>query len=461
MKSWNENSVWQEMAKLTNISLEFNTPPLGQEQEQFNLIVASGNYPDFIWTDGITYPGGADKAIADGSFLKLNDLIDQYAPNYKKLINSTETFRKETMTDEGNIWGFGMVENKIQGAWLGMVVRRDWLDDLGMAVPETFDEWEAMLTAFKTEKGCEYPLLLSKTGVESDESLIAGFGVGGSFYQIDGKAKYGPIEPGYKEYIEKMYQWYSLGLIDKDFSSRDGTQTENFIVTDQTGAWRDGFYMLDNYVKKAQNSKFHLTAIATPVKNKGDVAHLRQTNFNVRGLYMAISCDCKYPKEAVQFMDYLYSDTGYLLANYGIENEAYTMVNGEPQYTDLMTKNPDGLNTTEAQNKYALQQGPMNRIWWREMFTYGKDAQECESIWGKAQSDYVMPLITMTADEGNRYATIMGDINTYVSENRVKFIMGVEPMSKYEDFVAQIKKMGIDEVIAIQQAALDRYNTRK
>ena len=461
MKGFEENHVWQEMAKRTNVQLKFVTPPMGQAQEQFNLIMASGDYPDFIWSDGIVYPGGGDKAIEDGNYLKLNDLIDQYAPNYSRLINSTAEIRKQAYTDEGNLWSFAMIEKDVQGAWLGMVVRQDWLDDLGLQKPVTFDDWEAMLTAFKEKKDCRYPLALSPSGTYPEcNSMSAGFDIGVSFYQVDNKVKYGPVEAGYKEYITRMNDWYKKGLIDPDFASRDGTQTENFIVTGQYGAWRDGFYMLDVYSAKAQDPKFHLAAVTTPVKKAGDTAHLRQTNYNVRNLYMSISSNCKHQKEAVKFLDYLYSEDGYILCNYGIEGEGFTYVDGVPTFTDLLANNPEGYGCDVAEQLYALQGGPFNRKWDREMFTYGKDAQECEAIWDGADSAYVLPQVTMTADEGDEYATLMGDINTLVAEKTVKFITGAESMDSYDAFVKQIQSMGSDRAIAIQQAALDRYNAR-
>ena len=83
MKDFSENHVWQEMEKRTNVKLEFVSPPLGQGQEQFNLIMASGDYPDFIWSDSIAYPGGGDKAIADGNYLKLNDQLHQAHQFYR------------------------------------------------------------------------------------------------------------------------------------------------------------------------------------------------------------------------------------------------------------------------------------------------------------------------------------------------------------------------------------------
>lgn len=65
----------------------------------------------------------------------------------------------------------------------------------------------------------------------------------------------------------------------------------------------------------------------------------------------------------------------------------------------------------------------------------------------------------MTADENQTYASIMSEIQTFVDEQAVKMIMGTSSMS-FDDFVQEVKAMGIDEAIEIYQNAFDRYNNR-
>ena len=72
----------------------------------------------------------------------------------------------------------------------------------------------------------------------------------------------------------------------------------------------------------------------------------------------------------------------------------------------------------------------------------------------------MMPNITMTSEEANRYSTIMGDVNTYVQENTTAFILGDLDMDEWDDYVETLKDMGIEEAIDCQQAALDRFNER-
>lgn len=466
MKDWSENTLWQEMQKRTNVGLEFTSPPVGQEAEQFNLMVAAGDYPDLLMRTSInTYLGGPDKAIADGNYLKLNDLIDKFAPNYKKVIELTDESKKLSYTDEGNIWGFHMFDYAldtmtVQGGYWGMTVRQDMLDKLGVETPVTYDDWYEMLKAMKAD-GVDIPLFIPKTAITGENALNAGFDVGSSFYQVDQKVKYGPIEPGFKEYVETLKKWYSEGLIDKDFASRDAAQKENLIVTDEIGALDDGFWTYDTYKLKAKNPDFRMVGLTSPVKKAGDVAHLRQTNYPIRDSGTAvITKNCKDPELATRYLDYLYSPDGTVLANYGVEGEGLVYVDGKPQLSDLMVKNPDGYGSDVTLAKYAMHTGPMLRDYTLALSAFGPDALETEEIWSRSDTAYMLPMITPTADEGEETASIMGDIETLVAEQTVKFIMGVEPMEKYDAFVSQINQMGISRAIELKQAALDRYNAR-
>jgi hypothetical protein len=80
--------------------------------------------------------------------------------------------------------------------------------------------------------------------------------------------------------------------------------------------------------------------------------------------------------------------------------------------------------------------------------------------WGGAGNDYMMPLISLTEDENEKLSVIMNNINAYVNEMQIKFITGKEPLSKFDNFVEQIKKMKIGDAIVLKQAALDRYKKR-
>jgi len=466
-----ENEFFQELEKRTNVKIEFIHPPIGQEGEYFNLMIASGEYPDLIYRATQYYPGGGGKAISDGVYLRLNDLIDEYAPNYKALRESNTEYRKMTSDDNGDISCFMEIYSEEEGPWIGPMVREDWLNDLGLDIPVTYDDWYNMLTAFKEEKGAEAPLLLMAAGFPyMTSSLTAGYGFGvgslqdGLMYQVDGEVKFGALEPGFLEYLTMMNKWYSEGLIDPDFFMTTGWQADiTKITTSKAGAWDDGMYMNLVYQNAIGDPEFSMIAVPAPVKEAGEQVHFGRFNGIVRRENsIAVTTSCEYPEVAVQWIDYFYSLEGTLLANYGIEGKTYTLVEGEPQFTDLILNNSEGLSILQAQYKYLLHDGPRYNV---QVENNGGVIKEEDMVTGNtwlsnADSAYMLPLINFTDEEGARTAALMGDISTYFTEMTVKFIIGAKPLSEYDEFVDELYAMNIEEVIGLYQDALDRYNSR-
>lgn len=84
--------VAKELEKRTGIKVKYIHPSLTNKVEKFNLMVASGEFPDIIEYSWESY--GPDKAIKDGIILPLNDLIDAYAPNVKKIYDENPEIAK-------------------------------------------------------------------------------------------------------------------------------------------------------------------------------------------------------------------------------------------------------------------------------------------------------------------------------------------------------------------------------
>ena len=139
------------------------------------------------------------------------------------------------------------------------------------------------------------------------------------------------------------------------------------------------------------------------------------------------------------------------------------MVDGKPVYTDKILNNPDGLSASDAMTKFCFRSSGMY-IWDRELQTADDKALAAiNEIWPSNVDEdiWMMPNITMTSDEANRYATIMGDVETFVGEKTTAFILGSESIEDgWDSYVESLKGMNIEEAISLQQAALDRFNAR-
>ncbi|WIV11643.1 extracellular solute-binding protein [Proteiniborus sp. MB09-C3] len=462
IQSLNESEMYKELEKRTGVHVDFIHPTEGEESEKFNLLLNSKELPDVIQTYAGDYKGGMDKAIEDGVYLRLNELIDKYAPNFKKLREEDPELARQTMTDGGNIYAFPVIGiDPNEPAWWGPVFRGDWLEDLGLEIPTTIDEWHNVLTQFKLKKNAKAPLVISTRGIDPYGTIISAWDIGPGFYKKDNVIKYAPMQPEFKEYLTTMNKWYNEGLLDKDFTTRDSKARANLITSGETGIYITEYALVDQYQAaiKSTDPKAKFVAGVQPSLKPGQKVNYRVVNNRNGGYEAVITTSAKNPAAIVKWFDYAYSQDGFMLFNYGIEGVSYNMVDGKPQFTELLTNNPDGLDFWSVSNKYKLEVGPYLRDYTATPGFTDID-YDCMEQWTKAGTDLVIPPVNFTPEDDEMYSNVMTDIATYKDEMVLKFIVGEEPLSEFDNFVAQLKKMDIDKAIKIYQDALDRYNSR-
>ncbi|PLT45157.1 ABC transporter, substrate-binding protein [Paenibacillus pasadenensis] len=472
--SLDEVPFFQEWQKRTGVKLEFASPPSGQAKESLNMLLASGDLPDLIefnFLDG--FPGGPEKAIKDGYILRLNDYIDKYAPNLKRFLQDNPDIDKMVKTDSGSYYAFPFIrEDEYLRVFQGPIIRQDWLDELGLPVPETIDDWTATLRRFKEKKGAAAPLsFVSKPRFFQESgngAFLGAFGVTRGFYQEDGQIKFGPSEPGFKDYLELFRGWYAEGLIDKNAATADGKALDGNIVSGAAGATvanAGGGIGKWQPLVQAKDPKAVLAAAPYPVLNKGDKPKFGQRNnaYSPEGI-VAVTTSAEDPELAVRMLDFGYSEEGRLFFNFGTEGVSYEMKDGYPTYTDLLMKNPDKLAPAQMISQYA--RGSYNGPFiqdkrYAEQFFALQTQRDAVELWQQTDSaSYNLPPITPTAEESSEYATIMNDINTLVDEMTLKIILGSEPLDAYDDYLAKMKSLRLDRAIEIQTAALARYSSR-
>lgn len=459
-----ETELSKALEKKFNTSIEFIHPAQGQDAEKFNIMIAMGDLPDIIEYDWNSYSGGPEKALADGVIQELN--IDEDAPNLAAYVKENKNVDRQIRTDSGKYFGYPFIrgDRSLQTS-AGLIIRKDWLDDLKLPVPETIDDWTKTLTAFKKQKGAVSPLDLA-TWHYPFGAFLGAYGVTeGMFIGDDGKVVYGPAQPGYKEFLSKMNEWYKAGLLNADFVSLDSNIIQSDILNGYSGATAGSVGgNMGKWLAAKPNDKFDLAAAPYPVLNKGDKPEFGQLQNSVTGTYAVISRDCKNPELCKKILDYGYSEEGKMLFNFGIEGESYNMVDGYPKYTDIITNNPDGLSMSASLARYALShtEGPFIQDK-RYMEQYASLPQQKEAIqvWSNTNMEkHILPGISLLPDEANAMASKIENINTYQSEMVAKFIMGIEPIDNFDAYVAELKNRGLDEYVKMMQQSYNRFLKR-
>lgn len=466
-KVFDENWLtFQEAYKDTNVKLESSiSKNLTDEIQAFNLAVSSGNLPNII---SYAYPDKIENLGMSGGMISLNSLIDQHAPNIKAFFEKYPRYKVDAVAADGNIYYIPFYYDwYAMKASQGLFIRKDWLDKLGLKVPETMDDFYKVLKAFKEQdpngngKADEIPYFERTTEFATKE-LVGLFGAEYGFYIDNGIVKYGPSQERFKEAMPEVIKWYKEGLIDPEIYTRGFAGRDYMLRNDIGGVTFDWFASTTAYNNdvdlKKQNEKFEFIAIAPPqYKGKSYAPDARVTSMGGWG----ITASTKDPVVAIKYMDYWFSDKGYELYNWGVEGNTFLRdENGKKYYTDKIMKSSE---TTPLQA--LLNNGIQFKMGARQDYEY-------EKAWGNPkatewsemymENGYIMdpaPLFKYTPKEAKQVQKINSQLSMALDEMCQKWVLGAEDFDKtYDKFIERIDKIGLQNLIEINQKAYDRVN---
>lgn len=460
----------QYVEEKTGIHIEFQHPTQGSEDEEFAVMVASGEYPDIIEHTWTSYSGGGGAAINDGVIIALDDYMDQ-APNLSALLEENPEISKMIKSSSGNYYCFPFLRgletpNKTEFS-SGLTYRADVLKELGFdTVPETIDEWEEVLRAAKAA-GFSKPFTTRNEWVKDVWSPA--FDNWGSFYVDDGVVKNGLIEDSRKEFIARMAAWYDEGLLDNDWMQADKKSTQtDFVAGNCVLGYAPFGQGLGTYTQAMMeadpNFKEEYIQAAAPVTStKGKNAKFSKMNniFDQSGVSAAISSQCKNVEAAVWLLDWMYSEEGMICYNFGIEGVSYEMVDGKPVYTDVIMNNPDGMSVAQALAAYTRTStsgvGVQMEDYIEQYYAQDNQKTALELSMKTDMGEHMFPPCSVSEENQDRYTEIMSQVKTLSDEMEASFICGTTSMDEWDSYQQKLKDAGIEEAIAMMQQAYDNY----
>jgi len=469
-----ETPFYKWVMEETGVQIEFLHPPEGQAVEQFNLMIASGDLPDVMEWNWLDFPGGPQKALDDEIIIPLNDLIESYAPNFRALLDEVPSWDRAAKTDLGIYYTFPFIRDTRGDDFrllvhVGPMVRRDWLDDLGLSVPETIADWEAMLTAFRDEKGAVAPLTYERWALDATSTFLSAFDARMTFFHVDGEVKWGPIEPGFRDFLELFSRWYAEGLIDQEIGVVDRLGVEAKIITGQAGAaigtkvGRLGYWL----ELMRDDPNFDLVGTTKPVVTLGDrpmFGHRARDIHAGAGIGITTRAEEHELEIITRFADFAYGEQGHILFNFGRENESFTWVDGKPTYMDHIYNHPEGWPIVESLSQYvrSTTHGPFvqdQRYIWQ--YAFHPQQEEAYLRWRETDERLHMlpPGFTPSPEEASELASIMADANTKRDEVFLRILVGEAGLEEWDTFVADVSD-DIARAIEIHEAAIQRFNAR-
>ncbi len=471
MENVSESAAYRAAAEATGINFVTTTVSVMVEQEQLQLMCASGTSGDHdIIVGMVNFYGSADAAVEDEILLDVGPYTQEFMPDFHNFLADDPEIRKLLTSDNGYI--VSVAGRGTGGRPQGYGIRKDWLDKSGLEIPTTYDELYNVLTTFKNDYDCPQPLLMYSTGFLDNDFLCAGMGVTQSGYYVeDGQVKFCYTEEGFKEYCQLINKWYNEGLLSKDFLSN--TQGAGISYDAQMQDGTAGVFMtgVDIFSSSSKES----ASLNDPDWEAVPVADVTKTGSEILPFGMTPNSDPLSNKWNITtgvtedrlpyvlgFVNWFFTGDGTIACNFGIEGEGFEYVDGEPRLTELVTNNPDGLESFISESLYLNWNAPYSVDPRFYDSIYDTQAQaDAMNIWNSNRSTEKKYYGDLNADENTEYSAIFSDIDTYIDTMTVSFMTGAEDIdTEWDTFVSTIEEMDIASCIQIKQAAYDRYTQR-
>lgn len=446
----------EEITKRTGINIKVQ---IASDTNQLPLMIASGNLPDLVFTyDNISKM--SDPKVS----LPWQPLIDKYAPDFKiddmtKAVNTVSDGNFYTIRD-----GFSPPEElaKYPKALFrggGLALRTDIMQALGNPPIKTLDDLVQVLETVKQKYPDMTPLALTPGQIDSYFRLQLGLPRFG-FNMVDGKPTYYIGDPRQIEYYKLMNTLYTKGLITADqFTWKDPNQSKQLALTGKAFAWEyteTAAETLNSELKKNGQS-FTFTQL-TPMLT--DQAALINNNPGWAGLF--ITKNAKDPEAAIKFIQFMRSDEGMRLGDWGLEGEDYTMAEGgypvfKYNTNDMDVVKRDGEVYWGLLADTYITQG---------LARYQPDNQPQSTAAMEAMTKVYKsdPLLgTLVPEAGTNEAIIQSNLDNMIKTEEVRIFLSKsqdEAVKAYNAMMDQANKIGLDKLNAWAAAQYDKAKSR-
>lgn len=464
----NDLLYMQILEEKTNVHIDFGIFSNDQAAAQFALMVAGGDYPDMVMSASRYYSGGVAQMLDEEFALDLSEFIDEEMPNYQYYLNEIDELRHYTYQNDGRVGMiYGFNNSPAYGTTMGLVMRQDYLDAVGMDVPVTYDDMEKTLLAMKDQLGLKAPMWISANGMITD-SLSAGYGVKSflgvegkpPFYVEDGTIKFGPYEDAYGDYLTMLNKWYDEGLLYSDVGTVTGFMGINGYtdLIDQVACYMELGAEMPQRKASSTCADYALTAMVAPVQEVGQETHFANTTAQCTGEGVCITTQCDDVELAAHYIDYWYSDEGVIDTNWGREGETYVINDqGEPEYTEAVFDNE--LTTVVSIQMVAASNMSNVVDVRRNLVSYTDETLSAFSVWETQDDSYTIPsYMSLTTEQAEVINEYFSDIYTRCKEMSIKFIVGEASLDEFGAFQEELKALGVEECIAQYQAAYDELD---
>jgi len=445
------------------VTIQWDTAPWNDYDTKMNLFLASGDMPDIMWCrDSVPK---ANLYGPKGLFLDWNVYKD-YMPNMQKWVAKFSQVNN-VLTADGKRYAINDITTA-EYVGEGWFYQGAILSKAGITTPPTtMDELMADMKAVKAKvPGADGYLSYWGLGYMM-QAFGTAFNVPSENIYYDPASKkwvYGAtMNANYKKLIQYLHDGYAAGVFNPD--AMGGAITDDK-VSEMISAGNYGFiyFYYGETVGKWDPSKNQTPPAG--MKGMRPPSYSGQTYYRITVPhdsvpywgYMA-NAKVKNPELLAAYIDNVMSEKTYELFEWGLEGKTFTKASdGSYQYLPEYNSTIGGIlggqklqamGVGELMDPRYIHYNDYKKIWFGKYFSRPGDIgrEACAADIKMLQSGKAIPIIgyptpLMTADQNDEISKIMTPINTFVSEQRAKFVTGDRPMSEWDDFIAQVNKMG-------------------
>lgn len=468
--------VFVEWGKRTGVKFEVNSPPRDSYVEKMNVTLASNELPDMMkfFQDDSSFNNYGPRL-----FVPLDDYIkDGKLPNLERWFKKYPDVEKRMRNPvDGKIYGFPLIQD-FEAATSMWYVRNDLLKKGGMDASQikSLDDLKKAMLILKEQTGG--PITSSRLGYTyynwtTQVYFGVADGVGGDgtnkprYDPYQKKFVFSPIEDEqrFKKWVEFERWMYQEKLLDpafltmKDTELKAGYESGKYpLEREQLGSGKDLNPKNDPSIEVAPILPFQIDGyMPTQMKNY-------HFNIGFRSP-VVINKNSKHIDDIIRAMDYTYSDEGIEFFVLGVEGETFERDSKTPSGYRL--DKVQSVWTRDANGNYPegmkmLQDSGYNTLWltgvWPAYHRYNLlNFKEGENEKATADMNLVKqledignlheePIILWSKEENQKRTELSAPLNTYLSENVIKFVMGSKPMSEWDSFIAGLKKFKPEEL---------------
>ena len=456
--------VEQKAAELTNVSVRnVASSASTNSQDAFNLMITSGDLADIV--------GGVkddfNRYGREGAFLPLDELIAEHAPHIQAYFDANPDFRNAAAGADGKLYYIPYIQDGTLSE--GWFIRQDWLEKLGLESPETPEEVYTVLKAFREQdpngngQKDEIPYFARNQGnmlrlMNLWDARVSGSATYGDFAVYDGELRHPWAEETYKTAMSNLAQWYAEGLIDPEIFTRGPRAREYLLGNDLGGMTHDWFPSTSTYnVSLAETiDGFSFKPMLPPKTISGDrFEDARRQIVTAEG--WGISVANEHPVETIRYFDFWFTELGRQMANFGVEGETYTIVDGKPTFTEAVLTDGQPVNAQLWEIGAQVPRGYVMDYdyelqWSNEIALEGMQLYEaCDCL----KPDFMG--VALTDSEKAVYDRHWPSILTYMQEMQQTWLLGAQDVeSTWDDYQSRLDQMGYGEVLEVMQTAYQR-----